>query len=120
MEWEPALYYVFSDKLFRACGTVPSGKLLTFTGNCDVNELLHIAAYLNITARNHPLISNIKSYCDNNRGKRGGDDTFQTVSDNIIHIFNGETFSEWVNSHGMTCTSADKSDVIVPHKPLAQ
>jgi hypothetical protein len=121
IEWDSSPFYVFLNKLFRAInGTMPSGKLTTFTQNCDMNELLHIAGFLAITAKTHPLMSNIISYNRHNRGKRGGDDTIQTISETIKDIFNGQIFAQWINEHGMRCTAADKSDDSVPYKRLSE
>jgi len=118
LEYDSSPYYVFRDILMRAKGTMPSGEYTTYMKNCDINELLHISAYLSITRKNTPLISNMLSYNKYNRGKRGGDDTIQTVSDTINHIFNGNTYAEWINSKGMHCTSSDKKDIDEPLKPL--
>jgi len=120
LEWRTSPYYIFYDKLFRAVGTMPSGDLTTYTKNCTMNELLHISAYLAITATSHPQLSNIAVYKRNCKGRRGGDDTIQTVSETLLPIFNGVTFSNWINKRGMKCTSADKSDLPVPSRPLAQ
>jgi hypothetical protein len=118
IEWDSSPYYVSGKKLYRGTGTIPSGKLPTFISNCDINEILHISAYLAIMRKANPMLGNIKAYTENNKGKRGGDDTIQAVSDLIKDDFNGVTFSQWINTHGMTCTSADKSDKIVPYKPI--
>lgn len=118
IEWITSPYYVYGPKLYRGIGTMPSGSFLTFTINCDINELLHISAYLNITSEIAPLLSNIPSYRKHNRGKRGGDDTTQTVSPTIKPFFNGITYAEWVNSRGMKCTSSDKKEVTEPTQPF--
>ena len=111
-------FYVFSNKLFRAKGTSPSGGLMTFQLNSDANEILHITAFLEITKKISPAISTIRIYEKHTTGKRGGDDTVQSISDTLKNIFNGITFTNWTNSHGMKATSADKADVIVPYKRL--
>lgn len=120
VEWFTAPYYVFQDNLFRATGTLPSGTLVTFQGNSDGNEILHRAAYLYITSKLSPLISNITSYKQHTKGKRGGDDSVQAISSLVKDVFNGITFSEFVNTRGMKCTPGDKSDEMRPYKPLKE
>lgn len=111
-------YYIFLDKLLRAIGTSPSGGLMTFQLNGNANEILTITGFIEVTKRISPAISTIKIYERHTGGKRGGDDSVQAVSDSLKPIFNGVTFTEWTNSHGMTATSADKANVIVPYKKL--
>lgn len=120
IEWQSAPYYIYINKLYRALGTLASGKLGTYMFNCDINEILHRAAFLALTKANSPLLSSITSYKKHTRGKRGGDDTVQTVSHAIKDIYNGLTVAEWINARGMKATSVDKSDNIVPYKPVAE
>lgn len=120
IEWFTAPYYIFQDNLFRATGTLPSGTLVTFQGNSDGNEILHRAAYLYITSKQSPLISSITSYKQHTKGKRGGDDSVQAISSLIKDVFNGITFSDFVNARGMKCTPGDKSDEMRPYKPLKE
>jgi len=111
-----APYYVMGSALLKADGTMPSGMLMTFLFNCHMNEILHRSAYLAIMRKRLPVLGTMKAYRQNNRGKRGGDDTIQVVSQLIAPHFNGETYGNWINAHGMEYTSTDKTDNIIALK----
>lgn len=110
VEFSTRATYIYLNQVYHAYGTVASGGLMTFLRNCHINEILHRAAFFQLSRIYAPLMCNSLAYHQTNKGKRGGDDTVQVVSDSISDFFNGETFAAWVNSHGMACTAVDKSE----------
>jgi len=113
-------YLIFFGDLYRGFGLVTSGMYTTFMMNCDINEILRIAGFLAITRNISPLLSNLRAMEKHTRAKHGGDDTVQTVSEVVREIFNGITYSEWINDHGMKCTSSDKGEVSIAYRPLEE
>lgn len=111
-------YMVFGDKVYSTTGCNPSGQLLTYLINCIANEIMHRTAYLIKARELKPNFGTISAYLKYTRGRRGGDDDINVMSDAVIDFYNGVTIGEVFSRWGIQYTSADKSDNIVPYKKI--
>lgn len=107
----------------------PSGNLMTTPMNSKVNDYLGRIGFYGVYSRHMVKKNNLQVekwflsvglYSQHVRNMAYGDDNGYSVSPEMKDIFNFETYSKFLAEFGITYTAADKSDTIIPYKPLNQ
>lgn len=110
----------FKDLIYQKQRGLQSG----FPGTAELNTLAHfildIYIYLYIMSQAFPNHANIESYFMFVRNKIYGDDIIKTISDVVLHWYNGLSIASVYEMHGYPVSSADKDSQIQMSKPLME
>lgn len=107
-------------KVYRSTGGIPSGYPGTSPDNTIVHNIIAYFSWCKLAKRDHPRLSNLKSFLEDVYTSIYSDDIIYTVSQFAVGFFNTMSVCEQYRSIGFHATPADKSEEMISHKPLQE
>lgn len=112
--------HLAGNVVYQTVNGIASGSPLT--GECNsIPNLMYIRLiYLEIMRDFLPSMANMADFENYVRLVVYGDDLIMCVSDKIIDYFNAIVIREYFDKHGITVTSAQKSQELTPYTDITQ